>query len=129
MQSYSILQNKKMLYRVHFSDSTLLCIDTYKDNSGHMNKISSSEQRKHLRIGLIVDIELTLPGEDTISVRTKNISDGGLFLVLDDSSLPPIGTEVRVRLKNQLGDGEDPPVNRAMVVRAENEGIGLEFLE
>lgn len=94
-----------------------------------MSKISNSEQRKHLRIGLIVDIELTLPGEDKMSVRTKNISDGGLFLVLDDSNLPPLGTEVQVRLKNQLGDGEEPPINRAMVVRAENDGIGLEFLE
>ena len=94
-----------------------------------MSKISSSEQRKHLRIGLIVDIELTLPGQNKATVRTKNISDGGLFLVLDDVDLPPIGTEVQVRLKNQLGDGEEPPVNRAMVVRTEESGIGLEFLE
>jgi PilZ domain len=94
-----------------------------------MSKISSSEQRKHLRIGLIVDIELTLPGQDNITVRTKNISDGGLFLVLDNVELPPMGTEVQVRLKNQLGDGDEPPVNRAMVVRAESNGIGLEFME
>jgi len=94
-----------------------------------MSKISSSEQRKHLRIGLIVDIELTLPGQENISVRTKNISDGGLFLVLDNTQMPPLGTEVQVKLKNQLGDGEEPPVNRAMVVRAEADGIGLEFLE
>jgi len=94
-----------------------------------MSKISSSEQRKHLRIGLIVDIELTLPGQENISVRTKNISDGGLFLVLDNTQMPPLGTEVQVKLKNQLGDGEEPPVNRAMVVRVEADGIGLEFLE
>jgi len=94
-----------------------------------MSKISSNEQRKHLRIGLIVDIELTLPEQGQITVRTKNISDGGLFLILDNIELPPMGTEVQVRLKNQLGDGDEPPVNRAMVVRAENNGIGLEFLE
>jgi len=94
-----------------------------------MSKISSNEQRKHLRIGLIVDIELTLPEQGQITVRTKNISDGGLFLILDSIELPPLGTEVQVRLKNQLGDGDEPPVNRAMVVRAEENGIGLEFLE
>ena len=94
-----------------------------------MSKISSQEQRKHLRIGLVVDIDLTQSGHDTISVRTRNISDGGLFLVLDDIELPPIGTEVQVCLKNQLGDGEEPPVNRALVVRHEGGGIGLEFLE
>ena len=88
----------------------------------------SSENRKHLRIGLVVDIELTLQ-QGLINVRTRNISDGGLYLILDDIELPPIGTEVAVRLKNQLGDGEEPPVNRARVVRHENDGIGLEFLE
>lgn len=89
----------------------------------------SSENRKHLRIGLIVDIELTLPGQKEISVRTRNISDGGLYLILDNITLPPVDTEVKVRLKNQLGDGEEPPVNRAMVVRHEPDGIGLVFLE
>ena len=94
-----------------------------------MSKLSSSEQRKHLRIGLVVDIELTLPDKGMTVVRTKNISDGGLFLVLDDIEMPPVGTEVQVRLKNQLGDGEEPPINRAKVVRHEGDGVGLEFLE
>ena len=91
--------------------------------------MSTNDNRKHLRIGLVVDIELTLPEKGLVIVRTKNISDGGLFLILDDIEMPPIGTEVQVRLQNQLGDGEEPPVNRAMVVRNEGNGIGLEFLE
>lgn len=87
------------------------------------------ENRKHLRIGLVVDIELSLPDAEPVNVRTKNISDGGLYLLLDDIQLPPVGSEVKVRLKNQLGDGEEPPVNRARVVRHETGGIGLEFIE
>ncbi|MBI3188709.1 MAG: PilZ domain-containing protein [Gammaproteobacteria bacterium] len=94
-----------------------------------MSKLSSSELRRHLRIGLVVEIDLTLPGQETIQVRTKNISDGGLFLVVDGLQLPAVGTDVTVRLKNQLGDGEEPPVNRALVVRHEPDGIGLEFIE
>ena len=94
-----------------------------------MSKLSSSELRRHLRIGLAVDIDLTLPGQNPIQVRTRNISDGGLFLVVEGLQLPAVGTEVTVRLKNQLGDGESPPVNRAMVVRHEPDGIGLEFIE
>ncbi len=89
----------------------------------------SAENRKHLRIGLIVDIELTILGQDMINVRTRNISDGGLYLILDDINLPEVGTEVKVRLKNQLGDGEEPPINRATVVRHEPDGIGLVFIE
>jgi len=94
-----------------------------------MTKLSGSELRRHLRIGLVVEIELTLPGQAPVSVRTKNISDGGLFLIFDDVKLPSLGTEVKVRLKNQLGDGEEPPTNRATVVRHEPDGIGLEFIE
>jgi len=94
-----------------------------------MNKNSGSEQRRHLRIGLVVEIELTLPEQKKVVVRTRNISDGGLFLVLDDTEMPPIGTEVQVRLKNQLGDGKEPPINRATVVRHGPDGIGLAFLE
>ena len=89
----------------------------------------SAENRKHLRIGLIVEIELTIPGQEMVNVRTQNISDGGLYLVLDDIDLPSIGSEVQVRLKNQLGDGEEPPINRAEVVRHEPSGIGLKFLD
>jgi len=89
----------------------------------------SVENRKHLRIGLIVEIELTVPGQDMVCVNTRNISDGGLYLILDDIQLPDIGSEVQVRLKNQLGDGEEPPINRARVVRHEPDGIGLEFLD
>lgn len=94
-----------------------------------MSKLSSSELRRHLRIGLVVEIELTLPGAAPQIVRTKNISDGGLFLVIDEVKLPVVGTEVKVRLKNQLGDGEEPPVNRAKVVRHDPDGMGLEFIE
>jgi len=90
----------------------------------------TAENRKHLRIGLIVEIELTLPDKGLVNVRTRNISDGGLYLILDEiEELPPIDTEVTVRLKNQLGDGEAPPTNRAKVVRHEGDGVGLEFLE
>lgn len=94
-----------------------------------MSKLSSSELRRHLRIGLAIDIELTLPDQGVVQVRTKNISDGGLFLVVESIQLPAVGTEVKVRLKNQLGDGEEPPINRALVVRHESDGIGLEFIE
>lgn len=94
-----------------------------------MKKPTGKEQRKHLRIGLIVDIEMTLPLKGIINVRTRNISDGGLFLILDNIEMPTVGTEVQVRLKNQLGDGEEPPINRARVVRHEADGIGLEFLD
>jgi len=44
----------------------------------------STDNRKHLRIGLIFEIELTLPDKGLVNVRTRNISDGGLYLFLDE---------------------------------------------
>lgn len=88
----------------------------------------ANEQRRHLRIGVEVDIEMTVPGQTTQDVHTRNISDGGLFIVLDNTAMPEIGTIVRVKLKHLLGDGEQAPSNQARVVRHDPEGIGLEFI-
>ena len=91
--------------------------------------MAAKNNRQHLRIGIVVDIELTLPDNEVMLVQTKNISDGGLYLVIDTNGIPPIGTEVQVRIKNQLGDGEEAPINRALVVRHEADGVGLKFLD
>lgn len=88
-----------------------------------------NEQRRHLRIGVEVDIEMTVPGQSTVDVHTRNISDGGLFIVLDNTAMPAIGTTVSVKLKHLLGDGEQAPTNQARVVRHELDGIGLEFID
>lgn len=89
----------------------------------------SKEQRRHLRIGVEVDIEMTVPGQATVDVHTRNISDGGLFIILDGTTMPDLGCLVKVKLKHTLGDGEDPPNNLARVVRHEPEGIGLQFID
>lgn len=89
----------------------------------------STNNRKHHRIGVIVDIDLIIPNQETITVKTRNISDGGLYLIIDDIDLPEIDSIVKVRLKNQMGDGEQPPINEARVVRHETDGVGLMFLE
>ncbi|MFW2373189.1 MAG: PilZ domain-containing protein [Gammaproteobacteria bacterium] len=88
-----------------------------------------NEQRRHLRIGVEVDIEMTVPEQTTVNVHTRNISDGGLFIVLDDTPMPEIGTTVSVKLKHLLGDGDEAPTNQARVVRHEPDGIGLEFIK
>jgi len=86
------------------------------------------EQRRHLRIGVEVDIEMTVPGQPSVDVHTRNISDGGLFIVLDSTPMPDIGSFVEVKLKHPLGDGEEAPTNLARVVRHEPDGIALEFI-
>lgn len=89
----------------------------------------SIENRKHLRIGCKVEIQLTLSDNRQFDVNTLNISDGGLFLILDDIEMPEVGTVVSVKVKQALGDGEEAPTNQAIVVRHEPSGIGLKFID
>ncbi len=79
-------------------------------------------------MGLSVDVELIISEERVIHAKSQNMSDGGVFLMTDDNALPLVGTEVKLRLKNQMGDGEDPPIISAIIVRQSTMGIGLEFI-
>ena len=86
------------------------------------------EQRRHPRIKIQLEIELLLPDDQSLMLQSGNMSQEGLFVRLDQELHPAVGSEVYVRLKNALGDGE-PPLVKARVVRAEESGIGLHFEE
>ena len=61
-------------------------------------------------------------------LMTRDISDTGIFLTAEGASTPPVGTVVSVRLHGNLG-GDEPPTLTMKVVREEESGIGLTFLE
>lgn len=58
-------------------------------------------------------------------VKTRDISDGGVFVVLDDQRTPPVGTIVRGQVQGMM---DDAPILDMEVVRMEPEGIGLRFV-
>ena len=63
-----------------------------------------------------------------LTLITRDISDTGVFIRLEPEQHPPIGTEAKVRLKNNFADGEAPPSLRCKVVRQTSKGIGLQFI-
>lgn len=81
-------------------------------------------QRRHVRINHSAYILLTLPGQEPTIVEMKNFSNGGLFLKYQSSSMPDIGTIVKV----QTTEFEGAPVQDAKVIRITYEGIALEFV-
>ena len=91
--------------------------------------MAGKNNRQHLRTGVVVEIELTFPDNEVMLLKTRDISNGGLYLAMDKNITPAIGTEVQLRINNQFDDGEEPPINRAVVVRHDAEGIGLKFLD
>ncbi len=90
--------------------------------------MSGPEQRRHPRISIQIEVELIAPELGAVTLNSGNLSNSGLFLCADQTLPLQIGSEVSVRLKQALGDGE-PPLVKARVVRVEKQGIGLHFDE
>ena len=75
-----------------------------------------------------LDFELIYPSGNVKTVKTKDISEGGLFVILDESEKPVLGELMGVK---QVGEpkGEAFPSEEAVVVRYAPDGIGLAFIE
>lgn len=73
-------------------------------------------------------VEASWDGETHV-FSTRNISDSGIFLLIGPGPRPVIGRTIKVRLQGNLGCGEEPPTLDMIVVRTDNAGIGLRFLD
>lgn len=86
----------------------------------------SSELRQHIRTALTSSVKLTHPDTGTIEVKTKDISDGGIYILSTITDLPPVGSQVKVQL---IDTPFEAPVLDMLIVRVDLHGIGLKFLE
>lgn len=86
-----------------------------------------SEKRRETRLEIRLEVELHT-GEQLCSLHTRDLSNQGVFLEKGETRLPQVGSIVQVRVKQQFGDGE-PPMVRAEVVRCDEHGIALRFLD
>ena len=85
-----------------------------------------SDKRKDSRLGIKLDVELHSE-EQELSLQTRDLSQSGVFLSAQESSLPAEGSIVELRIKQALGE-EEPPLVKARVVRVDNDGIALAFI-
>jgi hypothetical protein len=58
-------------------------------------------------------------------VQTRDISEGGVFILTPDQDLPPIGSIVSGQVQ---GMGEQAPILQMEIVREEPLGLGLKFI-
>lgn len=86
--------------------------------------MSPQDQRRHIRTPLACRIKITHNGTEAI-VKTRDISDGGVFVVLEPEQVPPIGTRVTGQVQGLM---DDAPVLEMEVVRVETSGVGLRFI-
>ncbi len=88
--------------------------------------MSRSDNRIHTRTKLTSNVKLTHSDIGTIVVKTRDISDGGIYILSPITGLPPVGSEVTVQL---MDTPFEAPVLAMRIVRMDNNGIGLAFID
>jgi len=84
-----------------------------------------SENRIHPRTPMKCQVKVSHPSIGEVMVNTRDISDGGIFLITDDIPMPPVGSLVQGQVQ---GMGVGGPILKLEIVRIEPAGIGLKFI-
>jgi hypothetical protein len=84
------------------------------------------ELRRYVRTNFSCRIKITHPSLGDILVKTRDISDGGVFVVLEPEQIPAVGTRLTGQVQGLM---EDAPILELEVVRVESGGVGLRFVQ
>lgn len=84
------------------------------------------DKRQYVRTPLRTTILLTHDSFGEMLVKTRDISQGGVFLVTSELSMPPVGTIIQGQVQDDYGER---PVVKMEIVRVDPNGIGLKFIE
>lgn len=87
-----------------------------------------ADKRRSKRRAVVLEVELVYPSGEQQVVHTRDISDGGLFIVMEKLVQPTIGECLKVTLCGG-SESEALPSNDAVVVRQAPDGIGIAFIE
>lgn len=85
------------------------------------------ERRKHVRTNISMEVVVILPDGEQLFLRTADTSDGGALLLSDGKSMPEVGTEIGITVRNAIA-GKKAPIHKARVVRETADGIGIQLI-
>ncbi len=88
----------------------------------------SKNKRKHPREDIQIEVVLSFLEDTPRTVVTHNMSEGGLFMKIDDTDHFPLGEMVNVQFKNPL-DNFNETYKDAIIVRCTDTGIAIAFIE
>lgn len=83
------------------------------------------DRRDHPRIPLCVEVKISHPQIGEKIVKTRDFSEGGIFILVEPSALPPVGEFVDGQVQ---GMAEDAPIVQMKIVRMEMSGLGLQYI-
>ncbi len=89
--------------------------------------VDEESKRKFPRTRLRAAVTVKHPDVGEQRAHTRDISDGGAFVVAEGLKLPGLGAVVEVQVQGL--PGEAAPIVRMRVVRIDKDGMGLEFVE
>jgi c-di-GMP-binding flagellar brake protein YcgR len=84
--------------------------------------------RSHTRHEIKINTALSCLSTDSRIVKTRDISEGGMFLLLDNPGDFPIGEIVQVHYLDPL-NGDADTFKDAIIVRVAADGIAISFVE
>lgn len=89
---------------------------------------NTTNKRGNIRHPIEVPIRLINEAGEEQKAISGNVSDCGLYITIIVDHRPPIGSVVQVQVLTPLGDGDEAPINKAKVMRHDDEGAGLMFI-
>ena len=90
--------------------------------------LMSENLRRFPRKEIQIEVELRFLEDSARTVITRDMSEGGLFVRLNDTEHYPMGEMVSVRFKNPLADFADTEKD-GIIVRHTEEGMAVAFVE
>lgn len=90
--------------------------------------MTSIESRKSPRHLIHLDVELTYPSGEQHHAVTRDISDGGMFVLISSELRPVLGELVTILLTGSSRDKTTLPSSEAVVVHTAPQGIGLAYI-
>lgn len=85
------------------------------------------EQRRYMRDTSQALVEISHPSFGILELKARDLSDGGLFVMLGNHIAPPVGTVVKARIKRHTGIINRNPIDM-QVVHHQSGGMGLMFV-
>ena len=82
--------------------------------------------RRHIRYPIKVDVKISHPDFGVKMVKTENISESGLFILVEPTEMPSVGERVQGQIQS---DEEELPVVTMEIVRIAENGLGLKYID
>lgn len=85
-----------------------------------------SNKRKHPRLPLPMKVEICVEGHCAVVTKTRDMSDGGVFLERTDDLDLQAGTKLTIKVIESMSGGEASEIP-ATVVRVTDDGAAVQF--